>query len=133
MSRKPLHAKKPMSGNASIEQLTSLPKSDDFLTWQRQPLGDILGTGFHSFSSIGQINGLGNVAADGAFEILAVYSLVPGCGHFRGFLHECRVRFPAVRILNVWNPWLGAVLLRYGFREYERVEPDGEIVQVFEG
>lgn len=133
MSRKKLHAVKRMSGKLNIERLTPLPKSDDFLTWTRVAMGDILKTGFHSFSSPRQINGLGKVAADGAFEILAVYSLVPGRGHFRAFLHECRVRFPRVRILGVWNPWLGVVLTRYGFREYIRTEPNGEIVPVFEG
>lgn len=55
-------------------------------------------------------------------EIWSLYSYEPGKGHLRSFIQDCQTYFDEIVIVRIHNPWLPAVLSRYGF---VRLEDDG--------
>lgn len=78
------------------------------------PWGEALGTGFWQFRSPCGLNGLARVI-DGALHLLAVDACNPGRGQFRSFITTAKLNYPIIYVWEIWNPWLEAVLARYGF------------------
>lgn len=88
--------------------------------------GEILGTGFMRFRSSCGISGLAR-EIDGALHLLVVETINPGQGQFRSFITCAKVNYRAIYVWQVWNPWLPAVLERYGFSEASMIL-DGELL-----
>lgn len=89
--------------------------------------GIILGTGFNRFESPDGINGLAEWRGD-RIEILAVVANNPGQGNFKKFIADLKREFRTICIWEIWNPWLGDVLKRYGFTDETDIRSDGESV-----
>jgi hypothetical protein len=75
----------------------------------------------------GQIIGLARLI-DGGIEILAVQALNPGLGHFRLFIAQLKAHYRSISVLELWNPWLAKVLVRYGFAPLIKQDRSGESV-----
>jgi hypothetical protein len=89
-------------------------------------LGDVLGTNFMEFDTP-TVQGLAREDGD-RVEILAIYSKEQGRGYFRDFIARCKGEFREVRVLTIMEPQVAKALKRYGFRKFQRREPDGERV-----
>ena len=64
-------------------------------------------------------------------DLIAILCLAPGQGCFRRFIEACKQHYKTIGVWQIENPWLPAVLVRYGFKPAaECIEPDdvGEIV-----
>lgn len=107
----------------------ALPASDVsgfFLNYTPDPIGVMLGTGYHRFEHASGIEGLARVIGD-QLDVLAVISPNPGKGQFREFIGAAKRAFRTVAVWEVWNPIIGPALQRYGFTPAQCVETDGEI------
>ena len=82
--------------------------------------------GYQAFLSHAGIDGLAKIEGD-RLEVLAVVSVAPGS--FRRFIALAKLEFSQVIVWEVWNPIAENALLRYDFRPYTRIEPDGEVLK----
>lgn len=98
-----------------------------FKTFEPDPIGEILRTGFWRFTSHAGIDGLARETGN-LLEILAVATDNPGNGQFRQFIADCKRHYRVVTIWKIWNPFLEAVLWRYEFNPVSAREADGEII-----
>lgn len=98
------------------------------LAWTTDLVGAILGTGIDQFASPFGINGLGKLSGDKlrTLELLAVSADKPGTGQFRAFMLYCKATFETIYVWEIWNDDLRNALVRYGFSDCSRTEPDGE-------
>lgn len=84
----------------------------------------VLGTGFRRFHGRGQMRGL-YMTKGRRIDFLVVHCDEPGRGHFREFVQKLKRGYDTICVWCVWNPWLGAVLERYGFRDEVDSAMDG--------
>ena len=89
----------------------------------RDPVNEILMTGYSRFESPTGIDGLAKERGD-RLDLLAFNALIPGTGQFRRFIQRCKSEYETVCIWEVWNPMLHEVLPRYGFRAYSERDRD---------
>lgn len=94
-------------------------------TWEPDPFGQILGTGYYRFRSPCGIDGLAKMNG-GRFDILAVHAAHPGTGQFRRWIKKVMERFTTVCVWQIENAALEAALLRYGFTPEVEVDRSGE-------
>jgi len=94
------------------------------------PCSLILGTGYSQFHSFAGIDGLAKWT-DSRLDLLVVHTFLPGQGEFRTFIKSAKTYFRTICIWEVWNPWLGEVLLRYGFTPETEVQSNGEVAEGF--
>lgn len=85
------------------------------------PVGVILGTGYHRFKSPSGIAGLAKWGG-GRIDILAVVSRSKGSGQFREFIRQCKAQAPIVCVWFDNNPLVGRALERYGFHPCEETD-----------
>lgn len=91
------------------------------------PVGLMLGTGYHRFKAACGIDGLAKV--DGKrLDLLAVVTDTPGKGQFREFIRLAKAAYDTVRVWQISNPTLNEALKRYGFTRTWTLGPDGEVV-----
>lgn len=88
---------------------------------------DVLGTGYNRFESPLGVKGL---AKDDAvrLDLLAVESTTPGTGQFKRFIKAAKQEYQIIWIWLDWNPILGPILERYGFRRYSEQWNDEELI-----
>src|SRR5438094_739910 len=74
-------------------------------------------TGYFRFKSAIGVKGL---AKDDAvrLDLLAVQSTNPGTGQFKRFIEAAKQEYQIICVWHDWNPMLGPMLERYGFRRY---------------
>jgi hypothetical protein len=97
-----------------------------FLTWEADPIGVLLGTGFYRFDTPFGISGLARLRTGGTLDVLAVIAEAPGKGQFRKFIDAAKATFNTVSVWEDWNPIIGDSLSRYGFHRDSIEEADGE-------
>lgn len=98
-----------------------------FTSWEPDPAGLLLGTGFMRFTTKLGIDGLALESND-HIDILAVHSDDPGKGNFRKFLIELRARYHSINFLSVQNDILRDSLVRGYFKPTQFIGTDGVIV-----
>lgn len=98
-----------------------------FKTWEPDPYGVILGTGYMRFTTDIGIDGLAKINGD-RLDVLAVHAETPGKGQFRKFIEECKNNFREICVWEDFNPIVGVALKRYGFEPTMEVEFGGVIV-----
>jgi hypothetical protein len=77
------------------------------------PIGVALGSPFKQFESPFGLNGLCWVEGM-TLHLLALDSKQKGA--FRAFIQEAKNQYAVINVWEIWNPWLGGVLERYGFK-----------------
>lgn len=92
-----------------------------FTSWEPDPVGQILGTGYYRFESPLGICGLARIVGN-ELDLLAVVAERPGCGQFRRFINAAKVKFESISIWEDWNPVVGSALAKYGFLLATRTE-----------
>lgn len=102
-----------------------------FKSWDPDPTGLLLGTGFMRFTTGIGIDGLALEYSD-SIDILAVYSNIEGRGNFRKFMSELKRHYNQVRVLHIMEPIVAKALKNYGFLEVTAIMPDGEKVEGLE-
>lgn len=96
-----------------------------FSHFSRDPIAVLLGSDFHSFETPHGVEGLARVVGD-RLDVLAIFVREPGTGKFRRFIADAKEEFRTVAFWHDWNPILGAILERYGFkRAAEAIEGEG--------
>lgn len=96
-------------------------------TWEPDPYGQILGTGYNRFKSPLGIDGLAKWNGE-RFDLLAVHAANPGTGQFRNWLAQVREQFKTVCVWQIENPALEAALKRYGFTPEVEIDRFGEVL-----
>src|SRR5213596_3527911 len=92
------------------------------------PVGMVLGTGYMRFSSPFGIDGLVRTHSKNKIEFLAVVSLHEGKGNFHRFIDACKERYETICIWHDWNPAIGQMAKRWGFKPETQMECCGEMV-----
>lgn len=105
------------------------PTTGTFLSWEPDPLGSALGTGYNRFKSTTGVDGLAKISGN-EFRILAVHTFNPGQGQFREFIAKCKESFDSILVEVIMAPNLASVLTRYGFTPSELKEDWGEEMPV---
>jgi inorganic pyrophosphatase len=95
-----------------------------FTSLTPDPMGVILRTEYQRFNR-GAIDGLCKLDGD-RLDLLAFIAEPSGKGYFRQFIVDAKERFSIIAIWQIWNPWLTAVLERYGFIQASHTESDGD-------
>ena len=108
-----------------------MPGSGLFATWEVDPVGAILGTGYMRFTTSFGLAGLAKATGD-RLDVLAVDAARPGTGQFRRFIDAAKQSFSTVAVWEDWNPILAPALERYGFHPATHAEDDGEILTGWE-
>lgn len=98
-----------------------------FTSCRPDPASIVLKTGWLRYNSRQGIDGLVRFKKYDC-ELLFVGASNPGTGQFRRFIDALKLKYDSVTIFAVWNEKLPEILLRYGFKEWSGVEPDGEVV-----
>lgn len=113
--------------NARLKRQLQEAMHPFFSSWEIDPTGVALDTGFMRFETKYGIDGLAKLDGDN-LEVLAVVSTNPRQGRFRDFIAAAKITFASIAVLEIWEPIVEAALGRYGFTAFERTEPDGERV-----
>lgn len=79
------------------------------------PISMELGTGYLRFHSPCGVRGLAK-ENKGRLDILAVESQTPGTGEFKAFIEGCKAQYSIICVWLTWNPLVGPILERWGFR-----------------
>jgi len=91
-------------------------------------VGQVLGTGYLSFESSVGMDGLAKEVDDGkGLDILALVARHEGQGSLRKFIALAKEHYDKIYIWSVWNRFLPAVLVRYGFMPFVRFEDGHKI------
>lgn len=72
-------------------------------------------TGYWKFVSRAGIDGLMKWK-DGRLDLLAIFTANPGTGQFREFIKEAKLISSTIFVWHIFNPTLGKILFRYGFK-----------------
>lgn len=86
------------------------------------PISVALETGYRRFYSPFGVEGLARVQGP-KLEILAIAATLPHQGLFRAFITKAKEEFQIICIWEVWNEFLPAVLVRYGFHPITQLDP----------
>lgn len=78
------------------------------------PIGSYLGSPFVRFNSPLGIHGLMRVNGD-RLELLAVNAWIPDTGQLRAFMRHAETLFDSILVMDVMNPFLPRVLMRWGY------------------
>ncbi|MDE2107411.1 MAG: hypothetical protein KGL39_60000 [Patescibacteria group bacterium] len=97
-----------------------------FATYEPDPIGVLLGTGYNRFETADGMNGLAKITGD-RLDVLAVVASKAGAGQFRRFIASAKLTFKIVAVWEDWNPIIGDALKRYGFHPATCTEADGEV------
>lgn len=98
-----------------------------FTTFEPDPVGVLLGTGYQRFETADGMAGLAKVTGD-RLDVLAVVAARAGEGKFRRFIAAAKRAFAVVAVWEDWNPIIGGALQRYGFQPATQTEADGEVI-----
>jgi hypothetical protein len=98
-----------------------------FLVVEPDPVSDMLGTGYMRFESGCGVFGLAKAKGD-RLDVLAVVASMPGTGQFREFVRRAKLEYRTICVWEDWNPLVGEILNRYGFRRVTEVQDDGELL-----
>lgn len=102
-----------------------------FTSWEPDPLGVLLGTGFNRFNTRVGIDGLAKITGS-KLEILAVHAKTKGVGQFRDFITFAKRQFSHIYVWQDDNPIVTNALQRYDFTPAYTIEAGGEVVAGWE-
>jgi hypothetical protein len=100
------------------------PQASFFSLFEPDPRSLISKIGYNRFETPHGVRGLASVTGD-RLDILSVEASVPGCGQFRRFIASAKKAFSTISVWEEWNPLLGDILKRYGFRNARILYSDG--------
>lgn len=83
----------------------------------RTPIEHLLNSEFSRFDSNLGLRGMARIRGDemDVLDLLVVDAAQPGNGALRRFINAAKQQFKTIYVWEIWNPWLPAVLVRYGF------------------
>ena len=110
----------------SPASLAAAHGSGFFATYEPNPIGVMLGTGYNRFETADGMNGLAKITGE-RLDVLAVVASKAGDGQFRRFIAAAKRAFKIVAVWEDWNPIIGDALKRYGFHPATCTEADGEV------
>jgi hypothetical protein len=109
----------------SVErEVGSYPQASFFSLFEPDQRRLILNTGYDWFETLHGVRGLACVSGD-RLDILSVEASVPGCGQFRRFIASAKEAFSTIAVWEDWNPLIGEILERYGFKRARSLYSDG--------
>ena len=122
----------PMNQNIAIKSRLprvtrnrSDPQASFFSSFEPDPTRSlILKTGYNRFQTTHGVRGLACVSGD-RLDIVSVQASVPGCGQFRRFIASAKEVFSTIAVWEDWNPLIGKILTRYGFKRARSLYSDG--------
>ena len=109
----------------SPASLAAAHGSGFFTSYEPDPIGVLLGTGYNRFETADGVNGLAKITGD-RLDVLAVVASRPSEGQFRRFIAAAKSAFKIVAVWEDWNPIISGALKRYGFHPATCAETDGE-------
>lgn len=110
------------SGVPGVTRVRIDPQASFFSSFEPDPRSLILTTGDNRFQTTDGVRGLACVSGD-RLDILSVEAT--GCGQFRRFIASAKAVFSTIAVWEDWNPLIGKILTRYGFKRARSLYSDG--------